>query len=362
MSPVSIFKKLIRLAAWATPHIQRWYREYNVNRTEGERHLKAGNYSEAEKYLLLAAADAEQRHSARGRRIEIQLQLAEALRKQGKLAEAYETAMEAAEQARSKGELYAQCLDRLTAIYSDQGRLPEATEAAGQALQIARAAKPAHPSLVAERCRQLAFLQKQAGDVAGSKKLLEESIQLYEQAFGPEHPETASRMAELGATLGSEGGHAEALLCLNRALKIHQETLGPDSPEAVQDLLQIAMATHAKGDLEEASKEYERTLRFKEMQVGPDKEELISLLSHMADLYVAMERYSRAQELLYQTTCLLGRQPQRLVEALDKLAAVCEVTNRIADAQKYRAQAAATRQKLAAAEKAEAERQVIPAS
>jgi len=97
-------------------------------------------------------------------------------------------------------------------------------------------------------------------------------------------------------------------------------------------------------------------LRFKEMQVGADKEDLITLLSKMADLYITMERYTRAQELLYQTTCLLGRQPQRLVEALDKLAEVCDATKRVADAQKYRAQAAATRQKIAGAEPAEAVR------
>ena len=350
MSPVSIFKKLIRLAAWATPHIQRWHREYNVNRTEGERHLKAGNFSEAEKYLLLAYDDAERRRSGVGRRVELLLQLAEARRKQGRLDDALATAEEAGEEAKSKGErssLYAQCLDALSAIYADKGRRAEASEAASQALQIARGLRPANPGLVAQRCRQLAVLQQRNGDSAGAKALLEESIKLYEQAYGPDHPETASRMTELGATLGAEGSHVEALLCLHRALKIHQEMLGPDSPEAVQDLLHIALACHAKGDLEEAARQYERTLRFKEMQVGADKEELLSLLSNMADLYVDLGRYTRAQELLYQTTCLLGRDPQRLAEALEKLGRLYEANSRPADAQKCYARASAERERVA---------------
>ena len=46
----------MHMAAWATPRLKAWSLERNLNRIEGERHLKARNYSEAEKYLTLAVA------------------------------------------------------------------------------------------------------------------------------------------------------------------------------------------------------------------------------------------------------------------------------------------------------------------
>jgi hypothetical protein len=84
----------MQLASWATPHIRAWSLERNLNRLEAERHLQAHNYGEAEKHLLQAVAEADERHHS-VRRIQFRIQLAEAQRKQAKLSEAERTVRDA---------------------------------------------------------------------------------------------------------------------------------------------------------------------------------------------------------------------------------------------------------------------------
>src|ERR1700674_2291175 len=88
ISVTRVFRLGIRLAAWATPRLQEWHRQRHMNRVEGQRHLDARNWTEAEKYLTIALA--ERRHSSK-RRLDLLLGLAQAQRRQAKLVEAEQT-------------------------------------------------------------------------------------------------------------------------------------------------------------------------------------------------------------------------------------------------------------------------------
>src|SRR5580704_3024772 len=87
-----IIKISARVAAWATPKIQKWNRERNMNRSEARRHLDARNWSEAEKHLQCALQ--EPRRSTADR-LELLLGLAAAQRGQAKLEAAQQTACQA---------------------------------------------------------------------------------------------------------------------------------------------------------------------------------------------------------------------------------------------------------------------------
>src|SRR5581483_2147153 len=122
----------IQVAAWAAPGIKAWTMERSLNRAEGERHLKSHNFDEAEKYLKRAVAEADAlRHSVR--KVQLRLELAEALRKQDKLDEAERTVREALEYSArvTNPSGYVLCLDALAEIYHDAGDFP-AMEAALQ--------------------------------------------------------------------------------------------------------------------------------------------------------------------------------------------------------------------------------------
>ena len=71
-------KYTTRFAAWVTPHVKEWHRRRHEDRLEGERHLGAGNYGEAEKHLTTAVTLAVRRRAAPHKRAALRLQLAEA--------------------------------------------------------------------------------------------------------------------------------------------------------------------------------------------------------------------------------------------------------------------------------------------
>ena len=333
---MSLFNALIRVAAWVTPWAQRRYREFNANRTEAEYHLRTGNFSEAEKSLLVLYAEAGRRRALRSRKVEILVQLAEVRRRQNKLAEAEATAADA--MTLGGGKPHARAMEELSRIYVDQGRFPEALDLAQRALQHAETGKP-DPLLSAQLTYGMATIESHMNDEANARKHLQEAIQLYELAYGADHPETANRLSEFAAMLAKEGNHTDALACIQRAYKIHQRTAGPHSPEAVMDLQGIAETLHEKGDLEQAAEQYEKVLRFKEKQVGVKPLDYAKLLLHAADLYLSTDNYPRAYELLHQAVSMLERYPEQLAEASERLAHVYEVSGRVKDAEKARKRA-----------------------
>ncbi len=333
---MSLFNTLIKVAAWITPWAQRRYRAFNANRTEAEYHLKAGNFSEAEKSLLVVYAEAERRRSLRSRKIEILVQLAEARRRQNKLAEAEATASDA--MTMGGGKPHARAMEELSKVYVDQGRFPEALELVKNAIQHAESGKP-DPLLSAQLTYSIASIESRMGDTVAARKHLQAAIQLYELAYGADHPETANRLSEFANMLASEGNHTDALACLQRAYKIHQRTAGPHSNEAVMDLQCIAQTLHDQGDLEKAAEQYEKVLRFKEKQVGVNPREYATLLLRAADLYMTMDQLPRAYELLHQSVSMLERYPEQLAEAADRLAHVYDASGRAADAEKARKRA-----------------------
>src|ERR1700677_3496854 len=72
-----------KLVAWAAPQIRQWNRDRVFNRVEGDRQLKAHNFAEAEEHLAEAVEECGERVSSPNTRIRLQLQLAEAQRRQG---------------------------------------------------------------------------------------------------------------------------------------------------------------------------------------------------------------------------------------------------------------------------------------
>jgi tetratricopeptide (TPR) repeat protein len=60
---------------------------------------------------------------------------------------------------------------------------------------------------------------------------LEKSFSIREQVLGPDHPDTAQSLNNLGALYYSEGDLSEAARLMRRALEIREARLGPDHPD-----------------------------------------------------------------------------------------------------------------------------------
>src|SRR3979490_3253109 len=67
---------LINVFGWGWPFLDKWIKERNRLSSEGQQELQVGNYGEAEKALMLAAAEAGRRGAAPGKQAAILRNLA----------------------------------------------------------------------------------------------------------------------------------------------------------------------------------------------------------------------------------------------------------------------------------------------
>jgi tetratricopeptide (TPR) repeat protein len=333
ISITRLFRLSIRIAAWATPHVKEWHRQRHLNRLEGQRHLESRNWSEAEHHLTLAIAE---RHQA-GRRLDLLLQLAEAQRRQNKLAEAEQsvrTVIDAAAKARNQAK-QAEALDALIEVQFEQGKYAEAEQTARE---IARVSKL--PERLAKCSHKLGVALLKNGRVPEAMEAFQKALNLSEQAFGAEHPETARGLSEIGALYQQQGKHAEAQNCFRRALEIQRKALGPNSHEAAQGLNNLAMSLEEAGDFESAASEYERVLAMKERQVGVNREDTADVQVRLAGLYLHVGRSSAARELLTHAIRVLeSKGGQRLAIALETMARAEDDAGRGAEAKRWRERA-----------------------
>jgi tetratricopeptide (TPR) repeat protein len=337
ISVTRIFRLSMRVARWAEPYVKEWHRQRHFNRVEGQRHLEARNFSEAEKYLTLALS--ERRHSA-DRTSELFLGLEQAQRRQGKLAEAEQSAT-AALNAATNRTLRARAQDALVDVQIDQNRYAEAEQSIVNILQSEHAESRPDGGRVARNYRKLGEARLKSGRSAEAMEAFRQSAELSERVFGPEHPETAQSFGELGALMREHGDHTEAQRCLRRALDIHRAASGLDSQEATEGLYHLAASLEESGDLDGAAGEFERLLRLRARQVGVNPVENARTQVRLAGLYLKARRTGPAKELLNHAIGVLERAGgEPLAQALEVLAVAEEQSGQYQQAERWREVAA----------------------
>jgi len=336
ISVTRIFRLTMRVARWAEPHVKEWHRKRHFNRVEGQRHLDARNWSEAEKHLTLALA--ERRHSNK-RRSELLLNLERAQRRQKKLTEAEQTAnaaMEIASQAKDRAML-ARTQDALVDIRLEQGRYAEAAKSIVEILQTENTQKTPDGARAAKSYRKLGTAYLNSGHTAQAMEAFQHAADISERVFGAENSETAQSFTELGMLHRQHANHAEAQRCLRKALEIHRAAEGLDSHEASQGLYHLAASLEESGDLDGAAGEFERLLRLRARQVGVNPIDNAETEIRLAGLYLKAGRTAPAKELLNHAISVLERKGgPLLVQALDTLAVAEEQSGRPEEARRWR--------------------------
>ncbi|HLX43892.1 MAG TPA: tetratricopeptide repeat protein [Bryobacteraceae bacterium] len=344
------------MPTWSTSRVgsrtSKWSLERNLSRVEGERHLKARNWPEAEECLAEAVADADRRgHSVQ--KIHLRLQLAEAQRKQSKVAEAELTVRAALEHTArvSNPSGYVQCLDALAEVFHDAENFPSMEVALQEGVRIEAAMPHPDPLRMARRVHRLGTARHKNGRSVEAIPALEKALKLHEQVAlkdgekeTPEHDiETANLLSELGSIQRAQGNYEVSHGLLRRALRIHETRLGHDSEEAMRDLHLLAGSLEEAGDIDGAAELYERTLLRRQRMVGGNLEDLAEMQYGLAGMYIGWSNYARSRELLAEAIGIFRRHKNaRLAVAYETLAHVEECSGRYQEAIEQLARAGKT--------------------
>src|SRR5262249_46768445 len=135
------------------------------------------------------------------------------------------------------------------------------------------------------------------------------------KTVGPEHPQTAQCLENLGHIL-ARGDPRTARPLFERALAIFEKTLGAEHPRTARILNNLAHALDRLGDLAAARPLYERALTTYERVLGPEHRETAKARDNLALLLgdlsepeaawnLARDGWSSAQAHLARTIAAL---------------------------------------------------------
>jgi tetratricopeptide (TPR) repeat protein/predicted Ser/Thr protein kinase len=141
---------------------------------------------------------------------------------------------------------------------------------------------------------ELASVRRAMGDFDEALRLREESLPLFEEALGRDHPEVATALNNLGDLLYSMREYDRSLEFHERALEIYELALGPDHPDVSLSLNNLAAACYAMGEYEKARAFFERSLAIREVTFGPDHPELGPVLSNLGEVHRRLKDFDGA--------------------------------------------------------------------
>ena len=152
----------------------------------------------------------------------------------------------------------------------------------------------------------------------------EEAVRVSEQQYGPDHPETATRITRLADLYRIDGQYPKALALLERALAVREKLLGSDDPATAEILDNLAwvyldMTEYAKGLALSL-----RALAVREKMLGGNHPDTATSVFTTARLYREMGEYTKVPPLLERSLAIrekaLGPEHPDTGESLNELA------------------------------------------
>ena len=184
--------------------------------------------------------------------------------------------------------------------------------------------------------------------------MLQEILDRTAQRVGAELTNQPAVEAELRSVVGtlyrSIGNYVEAEKMDRGALAIYRKLQGPDSPEAASSLEDLGLALLAQGKLTEAEQTDREALAIRRRRFGNTNAEVATSLDELAQMYMERGRFieaeSVAQESLVIRRKLFGDQSLEVADSLRSLAILLGDENKWAESEANVREVLAIRRKL----------------
>ena len=156
---------------------------------------------------------------------------------------------------------------------------------------------PDHPQ-TAKALTNMGSVLVTLGDTANAEPALRRAIAIQEQALGPEHPDTARTVAVLGGFFLGRGDHRSAEPLFRRVLAIREQALGVEHPLTVGTLDYLASTVGELGRNDEAEQLSRRVLEIRERLLGPDHPDTWAALTALGDILSKKRDHAAAEPLI----------------------------------------------------------------
>ncbi len=228
-------------------------------------------------------------------------------------------------------------LNRQTAQLSGQGKYPEATVIAQQALRIAERVLGKDHSNTLQSVSNLADLYEDQGRYGDAEPLYKRLFEAKERLLGEDHPHTFRSAGNLALLYFLQGRYGDAEPLYKRAWEASERVFGKEHPDTLISLNNLAEVYRVQGRYAEAEPLYKRVIEAQERVLS--KEHLDTLLSvnNLALLYNDQGRYSEAEPLLKRVLGArerqLGKEHPETLKSISNLASLYARQDRYAEAE-----------------------------
>lgn len=202
--------------------------------------------------------------------------------------------------------LHAELLRQHAVVLYASGRFSEAAEVSRRALARAECAYgPEHPE-VARILSNLGAYQNELGDNEASIQASLRGLGIRRKLLAPGHPDLAKSYNTLGNAYHDLRRYDESLANFERAYAIFKERYGADHPMSVGVLNNMANVYKEMGRYDEAGVRYREVAAITERIDGPDHPDLAMVLSNLGENLMLQKRFGEALEL-YRRSLAINR-------------------------------------------------------
>jgi tetratricopeptide (TPR) repeat protein len=158
------------------------------------------------------------------------------------------------------------------------------------------------------------YLGRRAEDQA-ARQQHERALRIREEVFGPDHPDVAISLVNLGGVLVSLGDREGARDHLQRALTILEAAYGRDHPDVGTTLAGLATALRGLGDHGTARQHLDRAVAIFEAAHGPDHPDVAKALATLSNVLFEVEELESAQEKIERALAIAQTVEDEYLEA-----------------------------------------------
>lgn len=170
-----------------------------------------------------------------------------------------------------------------------------------------------HPN-VASNLQLLGASLMHLGDYAGAEPLLREALAIWRTTLGPRHPDLVFGLGDLGRLYQYQRQYALAKPLLEEALLVTREALGEEDPNVAVCMANLGMLLWKEADADSAESLMREAIALGRRTLGSEHAFVAATLNNLGSLFRSQADYVNAEPLLREalaTRCKIFK-PRRL--------------------------------------------------
>jgi len=200
-----------------------------------------------------------------------------------------------------------------------------------RALTIAEKPNPGlQPEFIATLHNGIGRVYEAKGDYLRAEKSYQQALEIQQKALGPNDPQLAGTLTNLGVLYQEKGDYERAETLLKRALALRENLKEPtDEIFIIQSLKSLASLYETKGEYDKAGLLLQRVIAGLEKMFGADSPILAPAINDLALHHKTQGDYVKAEQLYQRAIAIFeklgGPNSPSLANPLDNLATLYQV-------------------------------------